>query len=155
MNETKHIHALSIDEASAAARQPEFEHDRKVAITDILEWNHFELLGHEGPYAVLVGTSENRVTYSITSEAMEKSVRLMVSMQPFKTLIRDYFMICENYKEAVQIGNLPRIEAIDMSRRGLHNEGAEMFKSKLATKIDMDFETARRLFTLISVLHVR
>jgi len=151
----QHITAIAIDESSLNARTPELEHERQVAINDLIEWNHFTLKGACGPYSLTLKTAENRVTFTATSPELEEPVTLALPLAPFRSLIRDYFLICESYFEAVKAGNLPRIEAIDMSRRGLHNEGSDLIEELLKDKVDMDSETARRFFTLLCVLHLR
>jgi uncharacterized protein (UPF0262 family) len=151
----EYIVAIELDESSLTARTPELEHERQVAMNDLIEWNHFAIRGAQGPYTLALKCAGNRITFTATSPAQTQPVSLAVPLAPFRSVIRDYFLICESYFEAVKAGNLPRIEAIDMSRRALHNEGSELVMTLLAEKIDMDSETARRLFTLISVLHLK
>jgi uncharacterized protein (UPF0262 family) len=155
MENTHHIASLTLDESSVFARMPEHEHERQVAITDLVDWNHFALPGSEGPYDVVLGTADNRITMKINARELLTPQFLNLPLAPFRTLIRDYFLICESYREAMKTGNMARIEAIDMSRRGLHNEGSRLVQSLMSGKADMDFETARRLFTLICVLHIK
>jgi len=151
---TQHIAAIHLDE-SLTARTPELSHERQVAVNDLIEWNNFALKDADGPYTLTLGSAENRVTFTIASPKLKKPEALMMPLAPFRGTIRDYFMICESYFEAVKTGNLPRIEAIDMSRRGLHNEGSELIAELLKDRVEMDSETARRLFTLLSVLHMK
>lgn len=152
---TQHITAITLDESSLNSRTPQIEHERQVAMNDLIEWNHFAIKQVQGPYTLILKSSENRITFTAHTQAAEKPITLAVSLAPFRGVIRDYQLICESYFEAVKTGNLPRIEAIDMSRRGLHNEGAELLSELLADKIEMDSETARRLFTLLYVLHLK
>lgn len=154
------ISTLTIDKASITKRSREIEHEISVAINDLIEWNHFEVKNKsgenvEGPYTVTLGTSDNRISLKVEAKSLSKPMSITVSVSPFRSLIRDYFLICESYFEAVKQGNLPKIEAIDMSRRGLHNEGAELLTSLTQEKVVMDYETARRLFTLICALHLK
>lgn len=152
---TTYIASIVLDESGIARRTAELSHDRNVAINDLIEWNHFAVRDMDGPYRVTLGTSENRVTFSIASDANKATQQLGVPLAPFRGIIRDYVMICESYFEAVRLGNIPKIEAIDMSRRGLHNEGADLLASLLEDKVQMDYETARRLFTLLHVLQLK
>lgn len=151
----QHITAIALDESSLNARTSELSHERQVAINDLIEWNHFEVKGSQGPYALTLKTAENRITFTVSSDSLKKPVAVAVPLAPFRSIIRDYFIICESYFEAVKTGNMPRIEAIDMSRRGLHNEGSELLTELLAEKVVMDSETSRRLFTLLCVLHLK
>lgn len=155
MTTTSHIHAIVLDESGIAKRTPELEHERNVAMNDLIEWNHFAVKEAEGPYHVTLSTSDNRVTLSITSNTLKAPMQCAIPFAPFRSIIRDYVMICESYFEAVRVGNIPKIEAIDMSRRGLHNEGADLLTTLLQDKVLMDYETARRLFTLLHVLHLK
>ncbi len=151
----QHITAISLDESSLTARTPQLEHERQVAMNDLIEWNHFAIKQAQGPYTLILKTAENRVTLTATSAHLKNSIALAIPLAPFRSIIRDYFIICESYFEAVKTGNMPRIEAIDMSRRGLHNEGSDILTGLLADKVDMDSETSRRLFTLLCVLHLK
>lgn len=157
---TQYITSIQLDEKNIHRRTPEIEHERLVAINDLIEWNHFSVKttnGQEikGPYDIAVSATENRVTLTVKSAAMKKPLRLNVTIASFRSLIKDYFLICESYFDAVKTGNLQRIEAIDMSRRGLHDESADLVVSLLQDKIEVDHETARRLFTLICALHLK
>jgi uncharacterized protein (UPF0262 family) len=152
---TSYIASITLDESGIARRTAQVSHDRNVAMNDITEWNHFAVRDMEGPYRVTLGTAENRVTLTIESDGAQSSQQLGVPLAPFRGIIRDYVMICESYFEAVRHGNIPKIEAIDMSRRGLHNEGADMLSTLLEDKVQMDSETARRLFTLLHVLQLK
>jgi uncharacterized protein (UPF0262 family) len=151
---TQHITAIALDE-SLLARTSQHEHERQVAMNDLIEWNHFALREAGGPYTLTLKAAENRISLVVASAGLRKPVTLAVPLAPFRSVIRDYFLICESYFEAVKTGNMARIEAIDMSRRGLHNEGAQLLTELLEGKVDIDGETARRLFTLLSVLHMK
>lgn len=156
MNGTcEYIESITLDESSITRRTPELDHERSVAVHDLTEWNHFAVTGKKGPYAVTLGSAENRITLTIRAGAQSKPLVLAVPLSPFRSVIRDYGLICESYFEAVRTGNIPRIEAIDMSRRGLHNEGSDLLAALLDGKVEMDYETARRLFTLLHVLHLK
>ena len=150
----QHITSVVI-EAGLTARTPDLDNERQVAVNDLIEWNHFSIKGARGPYTLALKSAENRIIFLATSPTLTQPVSINVPLAPFRTVIRDYFMICESYFEAVKTGNLPRIEAIDMSRRGLHNEGSDLLAALLSEKIEMDSETARRLFTLLCVLHMK
>ena len=140
---------------SIIKRNLEIEHEREVAINDLIEWNHFEIKDAQGPYKIKIGVQETRIIFNIDTENSAETIVISIILSPFRSIIRDYFLICEGYFDALKTGNLPRIEAIDMSRRGLHNEGADLLVSLTQDKIIMDSETARRLFTLICSLHLK
>ncbi|MDP1626556.1 UPF0262 family protein [Parvibaculum sp.] len=147
---------LVLDEHTVMRRSPDVEHERKVAIFDLLEENTFAPVGSNGgPYVLHLAIEENRLVFDIRLEPSEPHGKVLLSLTPFRKLIKDYFMICESYYDAIKTAAPAQIEAIDMGRRGLHNEGSELLKERLAGKIDMDFDTARRLFTLICVLHIK
>ncbi len=143
-----------LDEASIARCTPDIEHERNVAIYDLLETNFFELLkeGANGPYSLQLALEENRLVFHVGDEHQKPINSLMLSLSSFKRLVGDYFLLCESYFEAIKTAPPSRIEAIDMGRRGLHNEGAQLVQDRLSGKINVDFETARRLFTLICAL---
>jgi uncharacterized protein (UPF0262 family) len=145
-----------LDEASLAVATPEAEHERRVAIFDLLEHNSFTPDGSPGgPYRLKLSVVEQRLVFDIATLADEPVRVLILSLSPFRRIIRDYFLICESYYEAIRSATPAQIEAIDMGRRGLHNEGSELLEQRLAGKVALDFDTARRLFTLICALHVR
>ncbi|MEI6729888.1 MAG: UPF0262 family protein [Pseudomonadota bacterium] len=155
MTTTQYIKAISLDEKGIKKRSPHIEHERSVAMNDLIEWNHFAIKDVSGPYEITLGTAENRIKITAISEHAPDPIAISLNLAQFRSIIRDYFIICESYFDAVKLGNVPRIEAIDMSRRGLHNEGADLLAILLADKVTMDSDTARRLFTLICVLHLR
>jgi len=146
-----------LDEDSIGRGTPDIEHERAVAIFDLIEENCFHPVGDEkgGPYRLRLSVAEQRLVFEVTRDGGEPVITHMLSLTPFKRVIKDYFMICESYYEAIRTASPSQIEAIDMGRRGLHNDGTQTLKDRLAGKIDMDFDTARRLFTLICVLHWR
>ncbi|CDO60261.1 FIG00450475: hypothetical protein [Candidatus Phaeomarinobacter ectocarpi] len=153
---TKRIASIVLDEASVVRRTPEIEHERKVAIFDLLEDNTFAPVGSEGgPYNLHLAIEENRLVFDIRDEAEEPHGKVILSLSPFRKIIKDYFLICESYYEAIRSASPSKIESIDMGRRGLHNEGAELLTARLDGKITIDHDTSRRLFTLICVLHMK
>jgi uncharacterized protein (UPF0262 family) len=147
---------ITLDEKTVVRRSPDVEHERAVAIYDLLEENTFEPVGDfQGPFSVHLRVEENRLVLEIRDEQDAPLNSVNVPLSPFRRLIKDYFTVCESYFEAIKTASPSRIEAIDMGRRGLHNEGSELLKDRLADKVEIDFDTARRLFTLICVLHIR
>jgi uncharacterized protein (UPF0262 family) len=147
---------IRLDAGSIVRWSREVEHERQVAVFDLLERNSFELTGgFAGPYRVELSLREANLIFRIEDQAGEHRADVTLSMRPFRRLIKDYFMICDSYFQAIRSATPSRIEAIDMGRRGLHNEGAEKLADALDGKIKVDGETARRLFTLVCVLHIR
>ena len=144
---------VSLDEASIARGNPDQEHERAIALFDILEDNAFTIPGREGPYALTLGLVENKLSFAITTVDGEPVITHLLSLTPFRRVIRDYEMICESYYNAIRTASPSQIEAIDMGRRGLHNEASDTLKQRLDGKVDLDHDTARRLFTLIFALH--
>ena len=144
---------VSLDEASIARGNPDQEHERAIALFDILEDNSFTIPGREGPYALTLGLVENKLSFAIATVDGEPVMTHLLSLTPFRRVIRDYEMICESYYNAIRTASPTQIEAIDMGRRGLHNEASETLKQRLDGKVDLDHDTARRLFTLIFALH--
>ncbi len=155
--DSKHsIVHITLDEKSVLRRSPDVEHERAVAIYDLLEENHFAPVGdYHGPYHLHLGIEENRLQFHINSEADQPLGTVTLPLSPFRRIVKDYFTVCETYYEAIKTASPSRIEAIDMGRRGLHNEGSELLRERLDGKIAIDFDTARRIFTLICVLHIR
>ncbi len=149
------IAAIELDEKSIARWTPEVEHERNVAIFDLLEDNRFELTtGRNGPYRMLLSLRDATLVFTLEDSAGD-TIELTLSAKPLRRVIKDYFMICESYFGAIRGAAPGRIEAIDMARRGLHNEGAEILQDAMADRVNMDNNTARRLFTLVCVLHLR
>lgn len=155
-DEASRIVDIQLDSGSIVRWSREVDHERQVAIFDLLEKNVFALIdGFEGPYRIGLSLREANLVMAIASEGESERTEVSLSMRPFRKLIKDYFLICESYFEAIRMATPSRIEAIDMGRRGLHNEGAVLLTEALDGKIRIDEETARRLFTLICVLHIR
>ncbi|TNM66128.1 UPF0262 family protein [Aliirhizobium smilacinae] len=135
---------------------PDVEHERAVAIFDLVEENSFQPHGHVGgPYKLRLSLVSARLVLTITTDADEDVATHILSLTPFRRIIKDYFMVCESYYEAIKTATPSRIEAIDMGRRGIHNEGSQTLMDRLDGKIGVDFDTARRLFTLVCVLYWR
>jgi uncharacterized protein (UPF0262 family) len=152
----RRIAKVTLDERTVVRRSPEVEHERAVAIFDLIEENFFALVGeHDGPYSLYLGIEENRLVIDIRSEAEDPLGKVILALSPFRRVVKDYFQICESYYHAIKSASPSQIEAIDMGRRGLHNEGSDLLRERLAGKIELDSNTARRLFTLICVLHIR
>ncbi|HRC26852.1 MAG TPA: UPF0262 family protein [Alphaproteobacteria bacterium] len=135
---------------------PDFvRRDRESALADLLEESHFRFLdGSAGPYGLTLSIAESRLVLKIADRVEGLRSTLVLSLKPYGRIVRDYFIIMNSHEQALIEGNFARMEAVDMGRRGLHNEGAALLIERLAGKIEMDLETARRLFTLICALHV-
>jgi uncharacterized protein (UPF0262 family) len=145
---------ITLDEGSIGRSSPDIEHERAVAIYDLIEDNSFAPADHAGgPYVLHLSITENRLVFDIREVSGTPVVAHLLSLTPFRRIVKDYFMICDSYYKAIRTATPSQIEAIDMGRRGLHNEGSELLQQRLKEKIDVDFDTARRLFTLICVLH--
>ncbi|RWX76946.1 UPF0262 family protein [Neorhizobium lilium] len=135
---------------------PDVEHERAVAIFDLVEENSFEPIGHSGgPYRLKLSLVDSKLVLGITTDEGADVAVHILSLTPFRRIIKDYFMICESYYDAIRSSTPSRIEAIDMGRRGIHNEGSQTLMDRLSGKIQVDFDTARRLFTLVCVLYWR
>jgi len=149
------IVAVTLDEESIGRSGPDIEHERAIAIYDLIEQNLFALDGHEarGPFTLHVGITGNRLMFDIRREDGTPVVAHLLSLTPFRRIVKDYFMICDSYYQAIRTATPDKIEAIDMGRRGIHDEGSRTLQERLKGKVRVDFETARRLFTLITVLH--
>ena len=145
---------VTLDEASLGSSTDDIEHERRVAIYDLIEDNSFAPVGHEGgPYCLKLQVAGNRLIFDIRTEDEAPVVAHHLSLTPFRRIVKDYFLICESYYQAIRASTPSQIEAIDMGRRALHNDGSELLMERLKDKIAVDFDTARRLFTLITVLH--
>ena len=150
------IAQVFLDEKTMVRRSPELEHERAVAIFDLLEANSFVPHGaNEGPYHLHLRLQESRLVFDIRSTVDAPIRQVILSLTPLRTVIKDYFMVCESYYDAIKRLSPSQIEALDMGRRGLHNEGSEILRQRLNGKVELDFDTARRLFTLICVLHIK
>lgn len=156
MPHRQRIAHVQLDEKTMVRRRPEVEHERSIAIYDLLEDNYFAPHGEfVGPYHLHLSLADNRLVFDVRSTEGDALMDAALPLRQFQSIVKDYFMICESYYAAIKKATPSQIEAIDMGRRGLHNEGSEMLRERLAAKIDVDFDTARRLFTLICILHIR
>jgi uncharacterized protein (UPF0262 family) len=146
---------VTIDENSIGRTTPEVDHERQVAIFDLLERNSFELTGGTpGPYRLDLSMAEQRLVLSIAREDdTQPCAVFMLSLSPFRRVVKDYFLVCDSYFDAIKTAPPSRIEALDMGRRALHDEGSKLLMERLDGKVRLDFETARRLFTLLCALH--
>ncbi len=153
------IVAVDLDEHTILWRNADVEQERRVAIFDLLEANHFAPIGdhggHPGPWHIRMRLEEGRLAIELGARAGSTLGTIMLPLAPFRRTVREYFAICESYYSAIRSATAAQIETIDMARRGLHNEAAEALQERLADKVEVDFDTARRLFTLICVLHIR
>lgn len=148
------LQSVALDEESLAAASRDQEQERQIAIFDLIEENHFAPDGATGgPYDLHMGLIENRLVLDLRGPGYER--RHILSLSPFRTLIKDYFLVCDSYYQAIRSSTPSQIEALDMGRRGLHNEASELLRARLSGKIETDLDTARRLFTLICALHWR
>lgn len=151
---THRLQSVILDDESLAAASRDQDQERQIAIFDLLEDNRFAPDGAQaGPFDLRISLIENRLALDITGSAYER--RHLLSLSPFRTVVRDYRMVCESYYEAIRHATPSRIEALDMGRRGLHDEGSALLKTRLEGKVEIDLDTARRLFTLICALHWR
>lgn len=157
MTEKSHarLSSVTLDEASIGRSTADIEHERATAIYDLIEENSFFPCGDPGagPYGLHISLMDNRLVFDIKRESGEQVVQHHLSLSPFRKVVKDYFLVCESYYAAIRTASPTQIEAIDMGRRGLHNEGSELLRERLKGKVDVDFDTARRLFTLICALH--
>lgn len=148
--------AITLDEHSVVQRSRAVEQEREIAIYDIIESNSFRPEGSAGgPYILVLGLEENRLVLDIAQENGPEKNRLTVSLTPLRKTMKDYFLVCENYYKAIRTAPPHQIEALDMARRTLHDEGAVELQKRLKDKVETDFGTARRLFTLVCVLQMR
>jgi uncharacterized protein (UPF0262 family) len=151
---------IELDERTIIWRSADVEQERRVAIFDLLETNSFRPLraypdGYDGPYAVKLRVEEGRLAIDILRADKSPLETLILGLIRFRRAIKDYFAICDSYFQAIRQATPTQIETIDMARRGVHNQAAELLVERLDGKIEVDFDTARRLFTLICVLHIR
>jgi uncharacterized protein (UPF0262 family) len=145
---------VTLDEASIGRNNAEVEHEREVAVFDLLERNAFALEGHDGgPYTLHLSLADNRLVFTVGDTDRAPIQHVMLSLSPFRRLVKDYFLICESYYQAIKTQPASKIEAIDMGRRGIHDEGSQLLMERLKGKIAIDLPTARRLFTLLCALH--
>jgi uncharacterized protein (UPF0262 family) len=156
MDERRRIVNIFLDDKTLGRRNPEIEHDRAVAIFDLLEDNYFAPVNGElGPFILHLSIKENRLGLLVCDEADNKMFNFDLSLSSFRSVIKDYFLICESYYSAIKIASPSKIQAIDMARRGLHNDGSRILVKRLKKFIKVDFDTGRQLFTLLCVLHSR
>jgi uncharacterized protein (UPF0262 family) len=151
---------IKLDERTILWRNADIEQERRVAIFDLLEGNMFRPLsadehGDHGPYKLMLGVEEGRLTVAISAADDRPLESFVLPLAPFRRTVRDYFAICDSYYQAIRQASPQQIETIDMARRAIHNDAAEALKDRLEAKVEVDFDTARRLFTLICVLHIR
>jgi uncharacterized protein (UPF0262 family) len=150
------IAKIDLDEQLRVRRNADIEHERTVAIFDLLEDNRFEMVGVEaGPYHLKLSIEEQRLAFDVRAEQGDGIEKIVLALTPFRSVIKDYFTVCESYYDAIKRLSPTQIEALDMGRRAVHNEGSELLRERLEGKIVLDLNTARRLFTLICVLHIR
>ena len=148
------IVAVTLDETSIGRSGPDIEHERAVAIYDLIEENVFQPVGDDHTaYVLNLSIQENRLVFDIRLEDGAPVMAHLLSLTPFRRIVKDYFMICDSYYQAIRTATPDKIEAIDMGRRGIHDEGSRTLQERLKGKVRVDFETSRRLFTLICVLH--
>lgn len=146
--------SIELDEQSITRSNPNIEHEREVAIYDIVDANHFVLEGHDdGPYTLRLSITEDRLAFEVGRETGGTLATFVLSLSPLRRTMKDYFIVCDNYYKAIRTSPPSRIQAIDMGRRALHDEGSDLLAGRLKDKITVDHDTARRLFTLICALH--
>jgi uncharacterized protein (UPF0262 family) len=147
---------IGLGQGLGPGRSADAEHERRIATYDLLEENSFSLDGREeGPYRLELAAIDGRLVFDIRNEAGEPLIAIGLALSPFRRIIKDYFLMCESYHNAIRTASPSQIETIDMARRALHNEGSEILRERLLGKAAFDFDTGRRLFTLVSVLHWR
>ncbi len=159
MSDPRIIH-VDLDEETILWRNADIEQERRIAIFDLIEDNHFKPEreydgGYKGPYRLQLSVHEGRLALAIGTKDEKHLETIVLALGRFRRPIRDYFAICDSYYQAIRKATAQEIETIDMARRGVHNDAAEMLKERLEGKIEVDFPTARRLFTLICVLHIK
>jgi uncharacterized protein (UPF0262 family) len=163
----RRIRQITLDEGTIISLSPEIAQERAVAIADLLEDNRFypcedaspaahtlRAPAFAGPYDLAIQVRDGKIYLHIKADSRPEGMEVMLAAKPFRSIIKDYFMICESYTDAIQCGNHQQVEAIDMGRRAIHNEGSELLKELLRPRVELNFETARRLFTLVCVLHL-
>jgi len=153
MSDAARLIEVLLDEATLPRLATDQDHERAVAIFDLVEENSFAVLGFAGPFRLTLAQHEAKLDFEVRTQEGERAAAFSVSMTPFRPLLKDYFMVCETYYSAIRTASPREIEAIDRERTALHNEGAELLAARLADKVEIDRGTARRLFTLVSALH--
>jgi uncharacterized protein (UPF0262 family) len=153
---TNRLTSVDLEAGLSGGSSPDTEHERRVAIYDLLAENSFAVEGKDsGPYRLHLTIADGRLVFDIHDAREERCATIGLALSPFRRILKDYFLICESYYKAIRTATPSQIETIDMARRGLHNEGSELLKERLKGKVDIDFDTARRLFTLMCALHWR
>ena len=148
------IIAVTLDKTSIRRSSRDVEHERAVAIDDLIEENLFAPVGHnDGPYALHLRMVDNRLVFDIRLADGTPIVMHLLSLNPFKRVVKDYFLVCDSYYAAIRTATPDRIEALDMGRRALHDEGSRILQERIKHRVEVDFNTARRLFTLVCALH--
>jgi uncharacterized protein (UPF0262 family) len=151
---TQRLVAVTLDEKTIGRSNPDVEHERRVAIYDLLELNSFAPVGHSsGPYALHLSVTGNRLAFDIRQENGKPVVAHLLSLTPLRRIVKDYYTVCDSYYQAIRTATPDKIEAIDMGRRAIHNDGSRVLMDRLKGKVTIDIDTARRLFTLLCVLH--
>lgn len=151
---TGRLIAVTLDELSIGRANPDVEHERAIAIYDLIEENSFRPSGHDGgPFELNLKIDGNRLVFDIRLVDGRPVIAHLLSLAPFRRIVKDYFTVCDSYYAAIRGATPDRIEALDMARRALHDEGSQILMERLKRKVELDFDTARRLFTLITVLH--
>ncbi len=147
--------SITLDEETIGRSNPDVEHERQIAIYDLLEQNSFAPVGHEnkGPFVLNLSITGNRLVFDVRDEAGNPVVAHLLSLTPLRRIVKDYHLICDSYYQAIRTATPDKIEAIDMGRRGVHNDGSRILMERLKDKVHLDVDTARRLFTLLCVLH--
>jgi uncharacterized protein (UPF0262 family) len=153
MSETARLYEVLLDAATLPRLATDQDHERAVAIFDLVEENSFAIAGFPGPFSLTLAQREAKLDFEVRGEGGERAALFSVSMTPFRPLLKDYFMVCETYYSAIRTASPREIEAIDRERTALHNEGADLLAARLVDKVEIDRGTARRLFTLVSALH--
>jgi uncharacterized protein (UPF0262 family) len=155
-DDTQRVVSITLDEHTVISRSPDIESERAAAIADLLTQNQFALAsGRAGPFHLHLAVEENRLSMEVRADGDASTENIMLPLAPFRRIVKDYFLVCEGYYEAIRRANLTQVEAIDVGRRSLHDEGSALLVERLAGKATLDHNTARRLFTLICVLHLR
>jgi uncharacterized protein (UPF0262 family) len=150
----KRLASISLDEASIGRSSPDQEQERSIAIFDLMERNSFSVPGHaRGPYRLVIALHEKKLLFDVSAQDGTPVIAHLLSLTPLRRVVKDYFLLCDSYYSAIRTRSASEIEAIDMGRRGLHDEAAALLIERLEGKIEIDFDTARRLFTLIAALH--
>jgi uncharacterized protein (UPF0262 family) len=156
LDERRRIVNVLLDDDSLGGGTPTAAHERAAAVFDLLEDHVFEPAdGSLGPFILHLSQRENRLVFDVRDESDREAFEFAIPVAAFRSIVRDYHLICDSYYEAIRAGTPSRIQAIDMGRRGMHNEGAELLQERMKPHVKIDLDTARRFFTLLCVLHMR